>query len=695
MPDLIIESENLKPCSIVTFNGYTFSIPDYQRGYRWTSIEVKKLLEDLEEYFSYELTDSDRPPYYSMQPLIVFKKNDAYEVLDGQQRLTTLFLILKYLGKNNYKLDYDTRKESKNYLENIGENEVVDREHKNDNIDNYHIYNAYYVIKEFLDKDKQSERYSLFSSTILDGRKSYPDLRFIWYDITPEVDLHKEDEGRREKIFSRLNVGKIGLTNAELIKALFINRIEKEIKYHPALEDITKNSRQDLLKDQLTSPLRLRIANEWDIIEHSLHEPDFWSFIYGEDDGKYETRIEFIFDNLVESQINEKEKNKKKEDKSYTFDFFQKSLKTFDEKISKLIIENGNEYYFDAIKQCEEEDHNTIDYVWHKVVNTFYQYQNWFKDRSLYHLIGFLRYLKVPVYEIDAIRNSKNVLTNEDFIKELKKEIVKRTLQYKDKDNKLKDLDISSIQYGSEVVRPILVLFNVLSVMNWDKSEIKFSFNELYNQSYDIEHIHSQHPKTGKRGAEREDWIITVLEYYSGLQSDIHEIPEKKDLAKYRNQKVKEFYNKFTEDMLEELSTQEVCILVEDGGERKITAGYICEELLKIKSTKTPLVDEPIYHLLLDKIFKEQDFDEEQTNNISNLAILDSSTNRGYKNSFFPIKRHWILERENNGYYIPPCTKNVFMKSYSSNFSDLMNWTESDAQSYLEKIEEVLATCRL
>ena len=693
MPDLLNENSNLKPCSIVSFKGYTFSIPDYQRGYRWTAIEVLKLLEDLDEYFSFELNDPDRPPYYSLQPLIVFKKDDSYEVLDGQQRLTTLYLILKYLGKNNYKLDYDTRKESKNYLEKIGNDESYDAKHKNDNIDNYQIYNAYYTIKNYLDKEKQEERYSIFSSTILDGRKSYPDLRFIWYDITPEVLSHKNDEGRKEKIFSRLNVGKIGLTNAELIKALFINRIEKEIKYHPSLDDVSPKNKE-LLKDQLTSPLRLRIANEWDIIEHALHEPEFWSFIYGEDDGKYDTRIEFIFDNIVESQCNEKEKNKKKEDKSYTFDFFQKRLKVFDAKIKTLLRDNGADFYFEAIKQCEEEDQNTIDYVWHKVVDTFYQYQNWFKDRQLYHLIGFLRYLKVPVYEIAAIRNSKSVITNDDFVTELKKTIEKKTLQYKDKDNEWKNIEISSIQYGSEYVRPVLVLFNVLSVMNWEKSEIKFSFNELYNQNYDIEHIHSQHPKTGKRGAEREDWIITVLEYYSGIKSDIHEIPEKKDLAKFRNQKVKEFYEKFTEELLEKLSEQKVCKIIENSEEKIITAGYICEELLKIKATKTALGDEPIYHLLVDKIFNEQEFDEQQTDNISNLAILDSSTNRGYKNSFFPIKRHWILERENTGYYIPPCTKNVFMKSYSNNFSDLMNWTESDAEAYLEKIEEVLDTCR-
>ena len=78
-----------------------------------------------------------------------------------------------------------------------------------------------------------------------------------------------------------------------------------------------------------------------------------------------------------------------------------------------------------------------------------------------------------------------------------------------------------------------------------------------------------------------------------------------------------------------------------------------------------------------------------------NLALLDSSTNRGYQNAFFPVKRHWIIEREKHGYYVPPCTKNVFMKSYTNKLSDFMNWTRTDANEYLHKIEEVIDTCRV
>ena len=230
--------------------------------------------------------------------------------------------------------------------------------------------------------------------------------------------------------------------------------------------------------------------------------------------------------------------------------------------------------------------------------------------------------------------------------------------------------------------------------MSLEKTELKFSFDELYGNSFDIEHIRSQHPKEAKKGDEREDWIVTVLEYFSGLNSGIHEIPEKKDESKKRKEKIAEFYTKFTPEELAPLEKNVVCTYFDENKEEKtITAKYVCEELKKIWKKETSLQDEKIFRELTTKVFSEKDYDSDGTHKISNLALLDSNTNRGYKNSFFPVKRHWILEREKNGFYIPPCTKNVFQKFYSSTHFDLMNWTDTDAQAYLNEMKEVFKKC--
>lgn len=110
-----------------------FYIPDYQRGYRWSSFEVKKLLEDLSEYINNDKTGQS---FYCMQPLVVFYKEEkgAWEVIDGQQRLTTLYLILyqkrKRLKEDNpdmelFSLSYKSRPGSEKFLEEINFNQRV------------------------------------------------------------------------------------------------------------------------------------------------------------------------------------------------------------------------------------------------------------------------------------------------------------------------------------------------------------------------------------------------------------------------------------------------------------------------------------------------------------------------------------------------------------------------------------------
>lgn len=68
-----------------------FYLPDYQRGYRWTSEEIKLLLDDIYE-------SAGKP--YCLQPIVVKKSNERFELIDGQQRLTTIYLICKYMEAN-------------------------------------------------------------------------------------------------------------------------------------------------------------------------------------------------------------------------------------------------------------------------------------------------------------------------------------------------------------------------------------------------------------------------------------------------------------------------------------------------------------------------------------------------------------------------------------------------------------------
>ena len=72
--------------------GESFFIPAYQRGYRWTARQVTELLDDLLEFYHKEKRTGE---FYCLQPIVVRLEKDQkrWELVDGQQRITTLFIL--------------------------------------------------------------------------------------------------------------------------------------------------------------------------------------------------------------------------------------------------------------------------------------------------------------------------------------------------------------------------------------------------------------------------------------------------------------------------------------------------------------------------------------------------------------------------------------------------------------------------
>lgn len=132
---------------------YSFYIPAYQRGYRWTIQEVKDLLNDINEFMPREIDGSDDKTWYCLQTVVVKQREEGvYEVIDGQQRLTTAYLILYYLNQDFvekkrdklFELDYETRPNSKTFLQHP-------EEYSTNCIDFYYIHQAYSTIEEWFD----------------------------------------------------------------------------------------------------------------------------------------------------------------------------------------------------------------------------------------------------------------------------------------------------------------------------------------------------------------------------------------------------------------------------------------------------------------------------------------------------------------------------------------------------------------
>ncbi len=260
-----------------------FFVPAYQRGYRWGK-EATRLLEDIMEI------DEKSDYRYCLQPIVVKKRSDgSYELIDGQQRLTTLFLIYKVVGKMipfakaNYTLTYEVRQRSEEYLN------IISESSDESNIDFYFMKKAYLSIENWFQermKQKLTAPYDFLK--LLTER-----VDIIWYEAGPDEDSNA--------LFQRLNIGKIPLTSSELVKAIFLCASSKK--------DIRTERQQE-------------IALQWDNIEKELHDDAFWYFLTNKRILEYQTRIDLVL-NLISGHFDDA-------DKYATFFYFDEKRKTED-----------------------------------------------------------------------------------------------------------------------------------------------------------------------------------------------------------------------------------------------------------------------------------------------------------------------------------------------------------------------------
>lgn len=248
----------------------SFYVPNYQRGYRWGKTEVATLMNDIYEYGGKPRKSENEN--YCLQPIVVRNLGDKYELIDGQQRLTTLYLVYVYMNKASngfmskpkFSISYETREKSADFLNNPNESK------KEDNVDFFFIYNAYKTIEDwFTQKEK-------LQTTLTNINKYFDEcVKIIWYEVP--------DSDNSIDLFTRLNIGKIPLTSSELVKALF-------------------------LKEESGNAIRQEeLSLEWNNIEKELHDEEFWGFLTNSETECYPTRIDLVLDLISKKTDSDKE----------------------------------------------------------------------------------------------------------------------------------------------------------------------------------------------------------------------------------------------------------------------------------------------------------------------------------------------------------------------------------------------------
>lgn len=563
----------IEPMSIQLLLDKNFFIPSYQRGYRWSPQQIKDFLNDIKE-FDPKTNEIGEKTWYCLQPLVIKpmdtntkavfnldETKDWYEVIDGQQRLTTLFLVVHYInemwkGKQKFaefSLKYETRASSEDFLKQLKVNDATDMVAiNNQNIDFHFISTAYNTIHQWVKGFGNSLKTGEFESKLIYNTK------VIWY----------ETDSDSVEVFTRINVGKIPLTNAELIKALFLNN-----------SNFADANDKDKTKIRLK---QLEIASEWDRMEYNLQNDSFWYFLNNK--STTTTRIEFIFD-LIANKLD------KTHDEFYTFRHFVEKLKE-----------------------------SNIKEVWKQVKQCFQVLEEWYNDRKIYHKVGFL---VATGSRIKDILYSSKGKSKSEFLNDLNQKI---------HDSVISKDDISTLKYRSEKIRPILLLHNIQTMLNNENETNRFPFDRFKKEKWDVEHITAiaeEPPQTDKH---KRDWLDEVKNF--AMKNVIKpELLKQLEIVSLDLLNFDEFYRNF---------------------------------------------------------LKEFEENKGEVDNINNLVLLDAHTNRSYKNAVFPIKRSTIIEREKAGVFVPISTKNVFMKFYSDDVSQMSFWGEKDKELYFSDLNSTI-----
>ena len=179
-----------------------YEIPIYQRNYAWEKDEIAALIQDVYDSF---LKDSKK--VYYIGTLVTFHKGDnVFEIIDGQQRLTTIRLILDALGEPySNRLTYRARKKSDDTLKSIKNTANLEEKDRG-------IENGFNCVQTELDNLIDKIERNSFQSYFLDQ------VHVIHYQVPKDIDLNH--------YFEVMNSRGEQLEKHEIVKAQLMRALE-------------------------------------------------------------------------------------------------------------------------------------------------------------------------------------------------------------------------------------------------------------------------------------------------------------------------------------------------------------------------------------------------------------------------------------------------------------------------------------
>lgn len=655
-----------------------FRIPSYQRGYRWERLNVEQLLNDIVESDEYA-------PYY-LQPIVVSpapvevsnlpeEEQYDYDLIDGQQRLTTIYLIIKAfdtiknvnvsvlaerLAKGDltqeefttkvalagnfaqidtndiYKITYQTRKSTELFLNKIGSlsptNKPEDARLIRESPDHVYMWHAFTTIIDWLEKAGAGKIERLVNSLLNTGKYPANEARIIWYELPDSVKDWKK--------FTELNIGKIPLTNSELIKALFLKSKTKfSTQANPDADEYDKQT----------------IVAQWDQTERELSDAEFWGFLTKASPELYPTRIDLLFDLFSQKA------SSGSRDKLYTFNKFVE--------------------WFESNKKTGKEK-------WNDIMLQYQRLRDWYFDTKMYHRLGYLISINFPANALERVfryahpnvkgrgyRSTERVRAMIDYL-------VKKSIRIPS-DGKFANVKIfRDLKYNAHedpnkfdgshqyLIKRYLTLYNIM-VTEAASSELRYPFHKhnAVGGGWSLEHIHAQNSQTLNKAALWNDWTINHRQTVKSLLDTFEPTGEEHANAVALLTRMNSFIESPNKDRRE--------------------FNFIAQDFVE----------------LLESLPGARGLYQDEMGNMALLGKYDNST---LNNSTFDVKRRRVVEDLSKG-FMPIGTERIFMKAisgvkkvvdekgnpedvrYSCDIDHMYFWSELDREAYMDDMEQKLA----
>lgn len=495
-----------------------FNIPEYQRGYKWTVDNIVQLLEDLK---GFKQNSSDE--FYCLQNITITKTNinghSCFNVIDGQQRLTTLFILISYIQRNMSNkvlsaesniLRYSIREETDKFLrESILTGDYWnDVEYKPATKDQYYIAEVAKAVAEWFNINNLEER------TILDH------LKLI---------VNKVESGEEETVFASLNGGKVDLDGADLVRAILITRAAKQ-KY-PSL--ISEKTLHQIANDDINLNINIKVSSLGKINEFRVKlgiELDmmnnWWS----------DRKVRSYFEQLLPNRISQNKSFKYSEypiDLLYYafFEAYKDKLATHgNTDLDLRIFENG-------IDKDGEGGNDHLEF--YKEVKEFHlTLVDWYNDDEIYNLLGYLMYnYKSASVSFAMLWNEwKLTESKSDFKSKLKRIIREQlALAFPESDDSTDIADklillrksitnIAENWYVKDFIIRFLPLLDLIPEKKTVGNSVRTIFKRL-NPDYfkcnqeDKEHVRSQTRQIAEENMTEEDRLALEEENRQGINS--------------------------------------------------------------------------------------------------------------------------------------------------------------------------------